>query len=748
MRGELRAPVVDATGAAIGELVLATLPSRSDQLSMAGIRPRVAEGAVYRYALELYDQPPAVQLEPAQELFSFDTEASLAGRLQPRQHVGAVRVRVTVPTSGVVGTVEIDVAPTKLEYASEYQQMLGDVANVATEALLQGFAPAALTLEQDSSVRSRLLYQQFAFLQARLTSREVQDALAVILANPHRTWRSETELQSAARPLPSSSTLTRALTRPGARVSTNGRLRVASVPATLERHRTEATFDSIPNRFVKHALERWRAIAQRLIDSLAVDADVPGPVRRGRRVAQELQEQIDDVLAAPLFREIGPLGFFPSANQVLHRQQGYREIFRTFALAEVGASLSLDLDLDDVFSASQRNVATLYEYWAFLQLVEAVGVVCGERRTVEALAVSGDHLSLGFKQGAKSSVQWETAASGRRLLVEVFFNRHFQSSRDGAKISSWSRAMRPDCSVRVRPRSGLPQVAAGSLDVWVHFDAKYRVERAREQFDAATPEHESEAAEAETTERLSRSKREDLLKMHAYRDAIRGSAGAYVLFPGDDGGAPFREFSELLPGIGAFALRPREGEAAVGRNALEAFLRGILDHVADRASQDERYRYWRAVVRGRDEPGSEGKQLPQLAVPPRDGAVLCAWLRDDEEADWTEQMQTYCVPAGDRPGASSPSSDELTADWLLLARIGEEPRLWLREGAWYVQLRDQLSEAGYPRPTSTAYLCSLLRRTDLAPQWLRDVRLEMLGLAPDRVRLACSWADVLAVRSD
>jgi hypothetical protein len=447
-----------------------------------------------------------------------------------------------------------------------------------------------------------------------------------------------------------------------------------------------------------------------------------------------------------MFREVGALGVFPSSNQVLHKQQGYREIFRTFALAEVGAGLSLDLDIEDIFSASQRNVATLYEYWAFLQLVEAVGAACGERRTVEALAASSDELSLGFKQGVKSSVRWETAAGGRRLLVDVFFNRHFRSSRDASKASSWSRAMRPDCSLRIRPQSGLPDVARGSLDVWVHFDAKYRVERAREQFDSRADEQDSAAVEAESTERLSSSKREDLLKMHAYRDAIRGSAGAYVLFPGDDGGAPFREFSELLPGIGAFALRPREGEGAFGREALEAFVRGVLDHVADRASQDERYRYWRAVVRGRPEPGSSGRALPQLSMPPRDALVLCGALRDEAESDWAARMQTYCLPAGDGPGASAPSSGELRAEWALLTTRGASPRLWRREGAWYVQTGEQLLEAGYPNPTADAYLCTAVRPVPSAPDWLRGFRLQAIGVASDGGTLMVSWADVLAAR--
>ena len=63
-----------------------------------------------------------------------------------------------------------------------------------------------------------------------------------------------------------------------------------------------------------------------------------------------------------------------------------------------------------------------------------------------------------------------------------------------------------------------------------------------EQFDAAKNLGHDAAAEAESVERLSRSRREDLLKMHAYRDAIRRTAGAYVLFPGNESVSPYREF--------------------------------------------------------------------------------------------------------------------------------------------------------------------------------------------------------------
>ena len=95
---------------------------------------------------------------------------------------------------------------------------------------------------------------------------------------------------------------------------------------------------------------------------------------------------MDRYLGHPLFREVAPLRVFPMANQVLMKQAGYRDLFRTFVLGEFGSRLALDLDVDDIFGASQRNAAALYEYWAFLQLADAVGEVCGSRKTVEVLA--------------------------------------------------------------------------------------------------------------------------------------------------------------------------------------------------------------------------------------------------------------------------------------------------------------------------------------------------------------------------
>ena len=118
----------------------------------------------------------------------------------------------------------------------------------------------------------------------------------------------------------------------------------------------------------------------------------------GTDAALEVIELVDRTRSAPMFRQVGRLHTFPIGNQVLQKRAGYRELLRTFVLAEVGARLALDWDVDDVFGASQRNVATLYEYWAFLQLAGSVGRACGEDLTASAFRLSNDEMSMAFRR--------------------------------------------------------------------------------------------------------------------------------------------------------------------------------------------------------------------------------------------------------------------------------------------------------------------------------------------------------------
>lgn len=83
-------------------------------------------------------------------------------------------------------------------------------------------------------------------------------------------------------------------------------------------------------------------------------------------------------------------------------------------------------------------------------------------------------------------------------------------------------------------------------------------------------------------------KNADLLKMHAYKDAIRRTGGAYILYPGSE--ALNRQgFHEIIPGLGAFPVRPSKTNDGTG--ALKAFILAVIDHFINRTSQREKLAY-------------------------------------------------------------------------------------------------------------------------------------------------------------
>lgn len=716
----------DLSGSSAGILSIAALPRSDAPQDRADdpARPRgepaiqLREAMAYRYRLDLAGVP-RVRLEPA-EMFDADDSSGRTGRLHTRQYVGDVWITVFDAAGRELGSGALLVRAAKLEHEREYQRMLREIADLAAEAVLQGFAPSTTTTAIVSSKPPRVLYQQFAILQARLADQELQDAIAEVIHRPQREWTQETEWRPPGQPLRSGSDVGRALTAPGQRV--RAAVRVSSLntlPSRIQSHRTEETLDTVANRFVKFALTHWRDLAARLGHILSSRATAAYGVRGATAVARVI-EALDDVLSEPFFRHLGRLQELPTSNQVLLKREGYRQIFSTFALIE--SSLDLSLELDDAVHPSQRNIAALYEFWTFLKLVEVLGDACDDSRaTLRLFERNGDGLSLGLKRGRQSRLQWRVAIAGRRLVVSVYFNRTFRASDEGDTDGSWSTAMVPDASVLIRPEEGRTRVETDrDLDVWLHFDAKYKLDWSSSQFERAGPDYEEVTAlEDEEQERQGNSRRDDLLKMHAYRDAIRRSAGAYVLFPGTSGPRQFREYVELIPGLGAFPLRP--GSDA-GITALRRFVGDVLLHAADQATAEERSRFWVSRVFHGSFGSDGGRTVNFLDRPPADTAVLLDHVFDERLWHWTEETQQYVVRISGAGGGISFRAEELAAPLILLFGIGRA-LIFARHGAWTVVDEDDLLALNHPIPSDRPGLLCQLVPIPEQPPWLAELPL-------------------------
>ena len=249
----------------------------------------------------------------------------------------------------------------------------------------------------------------------------------------------------------------------------------------------------------------------------------------------------------------------------------------------------------------------------------------------------------------------------------------------------------------------------------------------------------------EDSERTGVSKRTDLLKMHAYRDAIRDSAGSYVLFPGSQPAEFAVNDAEFLPGLGAFPLRPDRAEEDVA--ALQGFISRAIMHVAGSGTRHRRATYWTAKAYQEEGSATAGAWPPAGELPPADTSVLFGYVRSEQQWAWIRQVGLYNVRGGGRPGAVG--SDDVTLDAaliLLYGRTAGVPHVELHErtGPWEAATRDALSQLGYPHPRGNPYLVAPTKPLP-APSWLEAVSPEKLKPPECRVGQPFSrtWLDLV-----
>jgi len=151
----------------------------------------------------------------------------------------------------------------------------------------------------------------------------------------------------------------------------------------------------------------------------------------------------------------------------------------------------------------------------------------------------------------------------------------------------------------------------------------------------------------------------DLYKMHAYKDAIRRSGGAYILYPGTaNEGEPFRGFHEIIPGVGAFSIRPsNEGDASEN---IKQFIDKVIENLEDVLSQRERIsRSAKSIynTQYKSQDPKLDKLLRELGSEeiPDETNVLIGYCKDENHRNWisgNQQLMRYNIRYGSGYGVS------------------------------------------------------------------------------------------------
>ena len=595
--------------------------------------------------------------------------------------------------------------------------MLGFIADECSELLFDIRASARMRLAPKFKPGSHHLQQRLEFLAAELTSRSFVAALQRVTAMPHQKLQAQWEEHGISRLRKGGRDLARQIGSATARVpvpahsaaaQTMRALGIAtpSLPRMVSVRRQVDSLDTPENRFVKYVLTHFRDFLKRVESILKGSVAEDG--QRLVRTVLHLQERLNAALSADLFKGVSAPNILPLGSPVLQRKGGYREILLAWLKFDLAAEL-IWKGGEDVYGAGKRDMAALYEYWLFFQLLrlfrDKFELAAPPARTLFEHTNGG--LNLRLKVNEPLGIEGRCLRHARRLNVRFHYNLTHERSDSRNEPGSWTRRMRPDFTLSFWPDGyGLDEAESQELAVHIHFDAKYRVESITELFGDGDEDLNEEKAQ----EKRGNYKRADLLKMHAYRDAIRRSEGAYILYPGGTNSPTrFQGFHEILPGLGAFALKPGASGEALGLQHLSGFVDEVISHVCNRATAREQSSYHRFHVYRADEVGGGVKiesPLPERdtvdnerPVPPAEHSVLVGWCDSEQQLDWIRRTGLYNFRAGLRRGSIRLEPAIADARHLLLHGHGNKtwPGLWrIKKRGPRIFTAEELLRNGYP----------------------------------------------------
>lgn len=685
-----------------------TCEERLDAHEFGESRYQIGEGQFYQYEFSSED----FYFQKSDYLEPFKGKEHL-GRISPNIYVGTLTLNVfNKASTSECGVIEIEVQSQKTTYRSDYRTMLEEITEHCFDLILQLNVPIKQNLIIDFGSDSQTDLQRFAFIKSIIDSDTFHESIQRIISSPTTKWSEEFEAVDLRKVNRVNQSILRQIVKSNNRspLPDSHGLRVLgfnSVPHRVESKLKTDSLDTSENRFIKHALETF------LHFIMEFERSVPSKSRE-KKEAKALVATLEEYIDHSLFRSVSRPTTLKLNSPVLQRKEGYREILRSWILFDLAAKLTWQGG-EDVYKAGKKDIATLYEYWLFFKLLKLFGKIFRVEPTSlgQLIIPTADGLGLQLKQGRHVALNGTYESASRMLNIRFSYNRSFSGSNDYPKGGSWTKSMRPDYTLSIWPTDlKEDQAEVEEVITHIHFDAKYKVESFLKLVEDDNLDDEKE------DHKKGKYKNADLLKMHAYRDAIRRTSGAYVLYPG---GEVYHKsgFHEILPGLGAFPIRPSVTNSGV--QELEKFILTVIDNLTNRISQREHFEQKRYLIH-KDKP-SDGlhEPLPEYLgtskLHPDETFVLVGYFKGIEHLEWISNRGLYNARMNSDRGSLKIQKELLNAKYLLLHGDGDQysSRLFnLSVENPKVFTTDALIELGYPsqNPSGKSYLVFKVEPSD------------------------------------
>lgn len=688
---------------------------------------QIKEGCFYDYELIYEENPKLFSLPKCDFIKPFIRKPQL-GTISPNVYVGTLTLEVfNRKTKEVVGEFSVEVRSVKTKYREDYRNMIEDITERCTDLIMQIDSPVTQNFETDFETDNETLYQRFTFVRSLIDSREFRESIQKIITNPSTSWTQFTEekdIRSIKR-FSNKGIIQIASRSNRIKLNTahqlNKNFGLQSIPTKIETFTKTETVDNAENRFIKHALTVFKFFCE--LCELKFTKHTKAQLE-----AKALTKQLSNLLNQNFFKDISRPTTLRLNSPVLQRKSGYRQVLNAWMKFDLAAKLVWHGG-ENVYKAGKKDIATLYEYWLFFTLLDLLKSIFKiEPKSIKQLLKPDKNgVGINLKQGNCLALDGTYESESRKLKIQFSFNRSFGGGKTYPQAGSYTTTLRPDYTLSIWPES-LDQKEAELKEMitHIHFDAKYKVNnfyklistsKAEELTDK---ENEKLIKEEEKELKTGNFKNQDLLKMHAYKDAIRRTGGAYVLYPGDGKDEPFRGFHELIPGLGAFVIKPNKEEK--DKKVLRAFILKVVDHFNDRASQREKTAIKVHQIHQSKKEDSDilKESFPEyindnILIP--DETYVIVGYYNEPQLKWITSKMKYNF----RTNNFILSEEVVNAKYLLLHTKGQKStdELWeITSSGPIIQSRTQLESQGYPKAKNNRerlqnYLVYDIKKVDL-----------------------------------
>lgn len=284
------------------------------------------------------------------------------------------------------------------------------------------------------------------------------------------------------------------------------------LPETVNEYYNQVSIDTNENRFVKFFITYCINLITEFTELLTSNQT------SNKILIEELTDYravFQKKLNSNFFKEVSSIDSINYSSTTLTKQFGYKQLYQEYVnLKQSPFNLFDTKSLVELFE--NKSVDKLYEYICLFRLVDIVEGIYKNKPT-RSVEIKNNNL-------------FTVAISEENGGVEFIFNERdglptskilFQHSFNKKNKGSYSVEFKPDFTLEILNKEG---------NLYYHFDSKFRV-----------------------SQDLS-SKNDDIAKMNSYRDGIKNTIGAVVLFPGNKSDFYEADTKKKFSGVGAYPV--------------------------------------------------------------------------------------------------------------------------------------------------------------------------------------------------